>query len=203
MKLSEKLTKLRKSSGMSQEELAERLNVSRQSISRWEMGSAMPDATNLLLLSQVFHVSADYLLHDDAAEHTSNPIPQETKGNPDQILFFLVVLEVMALCLQFLTVVILESVVFGVLSFLPFAVMLGGFEYAYRKKGNEESARFRVRFYQISIWLGAYFPIRLFMTVLLAIFPDLFTGIIFEVVTIVLYLMCASLLSLTFLKNKK
>lgn len=203
MKLSEKLTKLRKASGMSQEELAEKLNVSRQSISRWEMGSAMPDATNLLLLSQVFHVSADYLLHDDAAEHTANPTPQETKGNPDQILFFLVGLEVMALCIQFLSVVILESVVFGVLSFLPFAAMLGGFEYAYRKKGNEASARFRVRFYQISIWLGSYFPIRLLLSILVAIFPNLFAGIVFEIMVIVLYLMCAMLLSLSFAEKRK
>ena len=48
MKLAEKLVTLRKSSGLSQEELAERLNVSRQAVSRWEMGSAMPDAGNLL-----------------------------------------------------------------------------------------------------------------------------------------------------------
>ena len=48
MKLSDKIVGLRKSNGMSQEELADKLGVSRQAISRWEMGTAMPDATNIL-----------------------------------------------------------------------------------------------------------------------------------------------------------
>lgn len=65
MKLSEKIFTLRKERGMSQEELAEKLNVSRQAVSRWEGGSALPDATNLLQLSKLFEVSADYLLNDD------------------------------------------------------------------------------------------------------------------------------------------
>jgi GNAT superfamily N-acetyltransferase len=76
-------------------------------------------------------------------------------------------------------------------------------EYAYRKKGNEASARFRVRFYQISIWLGSYFPIRLLLSILVAIFPNLFAGIVFEIMVIVLYLMCAMLLSLSFAGKRK
>ncbi len=65
MKLSEKIFTLRKEKGLSQEELAEKLNVSRQAVSRWEGGSALPDATNVLQLSKLFEVSADYLLNDD------------------------------------------------------------------------------------------------------------------------------------------
>lgn len=65
MKLSEKIFTLRKEKGLSQEQLAEKLNVSRQAVSRWEGGSALPDATNVLQLSKLFDVSADYLLNDD------------------------------------------------------------------------------------------------------------------------------------------
>lgn len=65
MKFSEKIFKLRKQHGMSQEDLAEKLNVSRQAISRWEGGSAQPDATNVLQLSKLFEVTADYLLNDE------------------------------------------------------------------------------------------------------------------------------------------
>lgn len=65
MKLSEKILNLRKQRGMSQEELAENLNVSRQAVSRWEMGSALPDATNILQLSRLFGVTTDYLLNDE------------------------------------------------------------------------------------------------------------------------------------------
>ena len=54
MKLEEKILALRKQYGMSQEELAGKLNVSRQAISRWEIGTAQPDVSNILQLSKVF-----------------------------------------------------------------------------------------------------------------------------------------------------
>ncbi len=65
MKFEEKLIKLRKERGISQEELADNLSVSRQAVSRWELGTTLPDAPNLLALSDLFGVSIDYLLHDD------------------------------------------------------------------------------------------------------------------------------------------
>lgn len=64
MTFSEKLIRLRKREGLSQEELAQYLVVSRQAVSRWEQGTAMPDAGNLLKLKQRFHVTADWLLED-------------------------------------------------------------------------------------------------------------------------------------------
>lgn len=68
MILSEKITMLRKKNGWSQEELAEKLGVSRQSVSKWELGAAMPDLNKILCLSELFEVSTDYLLKDDATE---------------------------------------------------------------------------------------------------------------------------------------
>ena len=65
MSIYEKLVQLRKSKGWSQEDLAEKLNVSRQVISRWENGTALPDAENLRQLSHLFDVSSDYLLNDE------------------------------------------------------------------------------------------------------------------------------------------
>ena len=65
MIFAEKLLYLRKNNNMSQEELAEKLNVSRQAVSRWESGTALPDATNLLCISKLFNVSTDYLLYDE------------------------------------------------------------------------------------------------------------------------------------------
>ena len=63
--LSEKLYKLRKNSGLSQEQLAEQLNVSRQAISKWESGTAVPESEKLITISNYFGVSVDYLLKDD------------------------------------------------------------------------------------------------------------------------------------------
>ena len=60
MALPEKLYALRKKSGLSQEQLAEALNVSRQAISKWEGGSTTPESDKLLALSNYFGVSLDY-----------------------------------------------------------------------------------------------------------------------------------------------
>ena len=68
MALPEKLYTLRKKSGLSQEQLAEALNVSRQAISKWEGGSATPESDKLLALSNYFGVSLDYLLKDGAPD---------------------------------------------------------------------------------------------------------------------------------------
>ncbi len=64
MTLSEKIQLLRKKCGLSQEELAEKLDVSRQSVSKWEQGQALPEMSKLILLSEIFGVSLDFLLKD-------------------------------------------------------------------------------------------------------------------------------------------
>ena len=85
MKLSEKILALRKARGMSQEELASALNVSRQAVSRWEGDSALPDANNVLQLSKLFGVTADYLL-DDAygSAPAARPAATETEAAPQK-----------------------------------------------------------------------------------------------------------------------
>ncbi|MBQ9329089.1 MAG: helix-turn-helix transcriptional regulator [Solobacterium sp.] len=73
MNVSEKLVQLRKSTGMSQEELAEKLEVSRQAVSRWERGTALPDAAHILALSRLYSVTTDYLLNDDGVRDEDLP----------------------------------------------------------------------------------------------------------------------------------
>lgn len=65
MRLSEKIMDLRKRSGWSQEELAERLGISRQSVSKWETGESIPDIDKIIRMSELWNVSTDYLLKDD------------------------------------------------------------------------------------------------------------------------------------------
>ena len=77
MMFHDKLIKLRKNKGISQEELAEMMDVSRQAISRWELGSTLPDVPNLLKISEIFGVSTDYLVHDDYESDEDIPIAKE------------------------------------------------------------------------------------------------------------------------------
>ncbi len=100
MKLSEKILSLRKQKGLSQEELADRLNVSRQAISRWEVGSAQPDASNILQLSKLFDVTTDYLLNDDYDCNQDIPAVNmtETKANSN-------IKKIVALCISILSLI--------------------------------------------------------------------------------------------------
>ena len=66
--LSEKIYSLRKKKGISQEELAFQIDVSRQAVSKWESGASVPESSKLIALSEYFNVSVDYLIKDDAGE---------------------------------------------------------------------------------------------------------------------------------------
>lgn len=68
MKLEEKLVALRKEKRLSQIQLAEMMNVSRQAVSRWEVGAAVPSTDNLKYLGKLYDVPLEYLLHDDATK---------------------------------------------------------------------------------------------------------------------------------------
>ncbi len=206
MKLSDKLIGLRKSAGMSQEELAEKLNVSRQAVSRWEMGTAMPDAVNILQLSKLFHVTTDYLLNEEYESDADLPQVRAVKADGvHQGMILLVTLEVMSLILQFTAAILLQSTFFTVLSFLPFVAAVGGFEYAYQKKAdvqNEKTRQFRRRFYEISVWLGLYFPLRLLVQAVMNCYPRPYDTLVLEGVLAAVYLLTAALITLRIEKQR-
>lgn len=200
MNFSEKIVTLRKSRGMSQEALAEELEVSRQAISRWEMGTAMPDAANILRISKLFHVTTDYLLHDEYESDNDLPKVKEVKTDKTyQIMIYLVTLEIMILLMQFICICILQNVFFGVLTMLPFIAGIGGFEYAYQKNAKERTEQtraFRKRFYKISAWLGAYYPVRLIVMILIPLYPRPYQMWILECLILIIYLAAAALINL-------
>lgn len=67
MNFSERLRELRKTYGMSQEKLAEKLNVSRQAITKWETSSSYPETESLIAIADIFHITVDELLRPDKA----------------------------------------------------------------------------------------------------------------------------------------
>ena len=78
MMLGEKIHQLRKGKGLSQEELAGQLTVSRQAISKWELGESIPDTENVVQLSKIFGVSTDYLLNDEYDSDKDIPAVKES-----------------------------------------------------------------------------------------------------------------------------
>lgn len=83
MILAEKISMMRKKNGWSQEELAYQLNVSRQSVSKWESGTSIPDLDRVIKLSQIFSVSTDYLLKEEIEEQ---PMEVCVSGGADETM---------------------------------------------------------------------------------------------------------------------
>lgn len=82
MELNEKLTQLRKEKSLTQMELAEGINVSRQAISKWEIGKTVPSMENLICLSKLYDVPLDYLINERDKQKTDGA---STKENVKQI----------------------------------------------------------------------------------------------------------------------
>ena len=80
--LAEKLYALRKRSGLSQEELAEKLDVSRQAVSKWELGTAKPDLKRLAAISRFYGVPTDALLSEDELPPASGNDAAPPSGEP-------------------------------------------------------------------------------------------------------------------------
>ena len=75
----ERLYTLRRSAGLSQEQLAEKLNVSRQAISKWESGASLPESDKLVAIADCFGVSLDELVKGEKAETQAQaPLPDES-----------------------------------------------------------------------------------------------------------------------------
>ena len=79
MILADKIINERKKNGWSQEELAEMLSVSRQSVSKWEGAQAVPDLTKIIKMAEIFGVSTDYLLKDEIEEIERNDTSYDNK----------------------------------------------------------------------------------------------------------------------------
>ncbi len=83
MTLAEKIINLRKQKGWSQEELAEKLDVTRQSVSKWESAQSTPDIAKILQISELFGVTTDYLLKDNEEETEKECAPKSAEENAD------------------------------------------------------------------------------------------------------------------------
>jgi len=77
MTLGEKILLLRKQNSMTQEQLAERLAITRQTVSKWELGESEPDITYLIQLSEIFQVTTDHLLKDAPNTSPTSDFPSE------------------------------------------------------------------------------------------------------------------------------
>ena len=88
MELEERLVQLRKDHGLSQNELAERLNVSRQTISKWERGTVVPSGDNLISLSELYGITLDDLVHDRIQQKIEESLVERRAEPPKESVVF-------------------------------------------------------------------------------------------------------------------
>lgn len=95
MKFNEKIIELRKKEGLSQEELGYKLNVTRQTVSKWELGQTTPEMEKLVEISKIFNITVDELVNESEEVVNENPIiedqPIEEKPIKNNTVLFLIV----------------------------------------------------------------------------------------------------------------
>lgn len=107
MKFNEKLIKLRKEMGLSQEELGNKLKVARQTVSKWELGETTPEMDKLIKMSEIFNITLDELIKDkNNDENINNTNSQKLAGLVIKILKGLgIFLIVIAIAVVFLMII--------------------------------------------------------------------------------------------------
>ena len=96
MKFEEKLIRLRKKNALSQEELAEKLNVTRQTISKWELGQTKPDSEKLMEIAKIFNVSTDELLNESESNFNTVKKNQNTDNGKRNTIIVIILVAILA-----------------------------------------------------------------------------------------------------------
>lgn len=196
MKFNEKLLQLRKEKGYSQEELAQKLGVSRQAISKWEVSDSYPEMENILEICKLFDVTTDYMLKEDVARDEKSKVGNSSKKYGFMLGTIICVIGLLFSAIGWYETQTMSAVGIGVI------IQLGGFVvYQLLKGSNKDDFKFYSFFSLLilpyfSMFLGSY---------ILNLFPRPKASIVYSGASLVLYLFLCSL-AIVFAKiitNKK
>ena len=180
MTFGEKLQQLRRRQGWSQEELAARIPISRQAVSKWESGSAMPDTENVVAISRLFGVSTDYLLHDDYAGDQDIPAVKDREAalkkrhNLEMAMMVLIGIQALSLFWQLAGSLIYQNHLIPLLGMTVHIMTIIGFEagfHRFRGEADGEALSYRRTFYRVSVWLVSLFPCAAVTRVFWSFYP--------------------------------
>ena len=111
MNFNEKLLSLRKAAGISQDTLAQQLGVSRQAVSKWELGTAMPETENIIKIAKIFCVETDWLLEHKVLAKTKIEINHHKTIKMMCFILYILLVGFMLLCLMLFTMNMADGVV--------------------------------------------------------------------------------------------
>ena len=164
MAISDRILELRKIKGISQEELAENIGVSRQAVSKWESEQSVPDLEKIISLSNYFNVTTDYLLKGiESNNHT-------IRKNNNIYIFNVVATTLTILGLILSTFIwtatqevggIIGGLIFIVLGIMVFAIGI------YQSDGKEKIIA-KSKFWKINVWTITFIPLALIYNILIS-----------------------------------
>lgn len=114
MNFSDNLIKLRKGKSWSQEDLAEKLGISRQAVSKWEVGTSKPDIDNIIKISKLFEVSIDELVNNEIVRTEAISINVKKKSKKDVLLVWLRRILIVLIIIYFINVIYKFAMLFTI-----------------------------------------------------------------------------------------
>lgn len=172
MAISDRILELRKIKGISQEELAENIGVSRQAVSKWESEQSVPDLEKIISLSNYFNVTTDYLLKGIESSNQINGIESNNQTiRKNNIYIFNVVATTLTILGLILSTFIwtatqevggiIGGLIFIVLGIMVFAIGI------YQSDGKEKIIA-KSKFWKINVWTITFIPLALIYNILIS-----------------------------------
>lgn len=174
MTISDRIRDLRKAKGVSQEELADSLNISRQAISKWESGQSLPDIEKIVLLSEYFNTTTDYLLKGTKQLENTKHIPAIGAAAVGAVMGTAVNATALILSIalwkefqrEFITGIGLAVMVFGTMLFIMGQI-----------GDPANKMRARKNFLLINVWILSFIPLSCVYNRMLSPIPRLYSPI--------------------------
>lgn len=206
MNLADKVQQLRKQNNLSQEQLADKMGVSRQSISKWESGQSVPEISKIVQLSDIFGVTTDYILKDDIEFEQYSDSPSKGNGEKSSNIGNISLNQVSIISMGIIMIGLVLyitlwkrwqnelavgiGVIVQIIGCILFEIKIHNQEII----SEQESKHFHRRFYAKSIWMLLPIPVywitaygfRHYPYLYSAILPFIFASLIYVVASLVI-----------------
>lgn len=149
MNIASKIQALRKERNLTQENLADQLNVSRQALSKWELGISTPEADKIIQISEYFNVSTDYLLKD-SIENVQPSVKKQFSSRP------LIVISTAGVLIGLILMIAVWE--YAYLGFIIQIIAIATIELLMGRQPIAQQRRIRSVFYGINVWLILFVP---------------------------------------------
>lgn len=205
MTIADRILELRRAKGISQEELADKIGVSRQAVSKWESEQAVPDLDRIIILSEFFEVTTDFLLkgiESDKVTNKENATPYILNAVATASNFLGLIMSTFIWNSTQENGAIIAGLVFIILGSMIFAIGI-------HQTSKTEKILIKSKFWKINIWIVVFIPLSLiynllFSGMIIAPYPLVYSNTYYQFILfwIVYVVICSIIMYLQIKKEK-